>query len=68
MQLNRIFACHCGLAYSQIYDFDKYLAADDTTVPADDESMQTLRPDADDTMQMTEKYIFQHSTIETSVE
>lgn len=54
------------MAYSQIYDSDKYLAADDTTVPADDEFMGSLRPDADETMQMPEKYISQHSTVEIS--
>lgn len=54
------------MAYSQIYDFDKYLAADDTTVPVDDEFMRPLNPHIDDNTQMPDKYIFQHSAMEAS--
>lgn len=55
------------MAYSLSYDFAGYLAADDETLPPDDEFMPSLEPHlTDDTNQMPQKYIFQHSTIESS--
>lgn len=54
------------MAYSQLYDFDKCFAADDATVPPDDEFMLAIDPYTDDGIQMPEKHIVQHSTNEAS--
>lgn len=45
------------MAYSQICEFDKYLAEDDAFGPVDDEFMQPINPHTDDAIQIPEKYI-----------
>lgn len=53
------------MAYSVNTDLNEYLAANDGPMTQDDEFMQSIKPHVDDTIQMPEKYIFQHSMIDT---